>query len=417
MSAPFGDEAGDTRTWLANAFDVSEEDAALYLRVEGERVLADRGEVGRWLADLRRRHGDVRHVDALHGASYRALTAVQAPFQETVFEAVFAAAGFTHIKRPVLYALYRELCRTHNNGYGTLKNRTLYAALDVWSKRRGVPVVSRNVKWPKHRWEDAPETTADVLVLAGSAADEPRLDTPTWRRTARRDGSVSAWRCRDGVTRRGMGASRRRHPHLHPDQAARRGRRPCVVRRELPGGLIPASYRLAIFPGRRQPSPAKRAADHPAGWTGGGCARTPRRVCSPRQRARQVVEGCASLSSFFAVSPSRAAAIARRRVRAVLAARGRQRAVSRGSFVRSLPPAASSEAAAALRVSAKTIQRPSRVWSPPLHRGSAGPHTGGRRAALDRGVLMPRPNAGPRLKPKQGRGLRNPLDRAGVRRS
>lgn len=28
---------------------------------------------------------------------------------------------------------------------------------------------------PKNRWEDAPKTTADVLVLAGNAAaDEPR---------------------------------------------------------------------------------------------------------------------------------------------------------------------------------------------------------------------------------------------------
>jgi hypothetical protein len=145
VSAPFGYEAGDTRLHLA--------------------------------AMTRRRQGDARHVDALHGEDYRALTAVQAPFHETVFEAVFAAADFTHIKRPVLYALYRELCRTHNNGYGTLKNRTLYAALDVWSKRRGNAVASRNVKWPKHRWGDAPETTADVLVLAGSAAAaEPRLE-------------------------------------------------------------------------------------------------------------------------------------------------------------------------------------------------------------------------------------------------
>jgi hypothetical protein len=157
---------------LAAAFGVPVEDAKLYLREEGVRVLNDRVEVGCWLTDLRRRHGDVRHVEPLHGGDYRVLTEVQAPFHDQVFEAVFGAEDFSHVGRPVLYTLYRELCRSHNSGYGLMGNRKFYAHLDLWAKRRGLAVRVRNV----NRQKGGALTTADVFVLEGTpAADDPRL--------------------------------------------------------------------------------------------------------------------------------------------------------------------------------------------------------------------------------------------------
>jgi hypothetical protein len=155
--------------WVSEHMGVDEVEAERWMREEGSRILADRVEVGRWLSHLLLRYGVVGHVKALHGDDYRELVVAQRPFFEQVFEAVFRADGFSYIRKPVLYFLYRDACRDLNASYGLLKNRSLYKHLEVWLARQKLGIAERKVKWMAY----GGETTADVLYAPSRFEAEP----------------------------------------------------------------------------------------------------------------------------------------------------------------------------------------------------------------------------------------------------
>jgi hypothetical protein len=157
------------KCWLAEHMGLDEADAARWIRDEGAGILSDRVEVGRWLSHLLRKHGEIDHVEALHGDDYRELVTAQRPFFEQVFDAVFRADGFSYIRKPVLYLLYRDACRDLNASYGLLKNRSLYKHLEVWLARQKLGIAERKVKW----MAESGETTADVLYMPSRFEAEP----------------------------------------------------------------------------------------------------------------------------------------------------------------------------------------------------------------------------------------------------
>lgn len=150
---------------VKEAFSMPDVEAARqWIATEGVRILSDRAEVGRWLRKLSERHGDVRDVPAFHGRDYQELVRNQRPFHESIFESLFRDPAFDYIRKPHLYQLYADLCRKYNNGYGLLRNRSFYAALDVWKAREGVDLAERKVTWTRNAFAAGPQvSTADII--------------------------------------------------------------------------------------------------------------------------------------------------------------------------------------------------------------------------------------------------------------
>ncbi|WP_043363700.1 primase-helicase family protein [Belnapia sp. F-4-1] len=147
-------------------------EAEQWVRDVGQHLLRDREQVGRWLRAMQDRHGDLQHVAAFHGDSYKNLVRLQRPFHDLLFDALFKDEGFQYIRRPLLYEAYRDLAKTQNSSHATFKNRTFYAHLDSWSKREGIPLEKAKVNWrarpvntsmPAAYRPTTPATTADII--------------------------------------------------------------------------------------------------------------------------------------------------------------------------------------------------------------------------------------------------------------
>lgn len=144
-----------------------------WLHTEGASILSDPQEVARWLGYLVSKHGVVGRVAALQGEDYQRLLAVQTPLHEQVFEAVFLAEGFTHIKLSTLRDVYMDLYRRHNGGNGHLRSRKLYEQARKWLHKNRPLVVQQKVKWGSRG------TTADVFHDSTISAGGP-LSTNDW---------------------------------------------------------------------------------------------------------------------------------------------------------------------------------------------------------------------------------------------
>jgi hypothetical protein len=117
--------------WVARATGKSVAEATEWVLTEGDRLLGDRTEIGRWIGSLLRKYDGQPAPKALHTADYSRLMDRQKPLAEQVFEAVFTDPDFTHIERSTLYGFYVGLCRHENIRFSVGRN-TFYEDLEEW---------------------------------------------------------------------------------------------------------------------------------------------------------------------------------------------------------------------------------------------------------------------------------------------
>jgi hypothetical protein len=127
---------------VAETMKVSVGEAKTWIEAEGQHIVSDRAEAGRWLATLIDRHGDVDVIDGHHGEDYHAVAETQKSVEHLLFDAVFLDPRFEHIKRSTLYDLY---CHYAGGGF-KLARGTLYAKLDSWAKKNKLDITMRRCK-------------------------------------------------------------------------------------------------------------------------------------------------------------------------------------------------------------------------------------------------------------------------------
>jgi hypothetical protein len=80
----------------------------------GSKILGDKTAISKWLKSLYDKHGDVRHVRALHGEDYRNLLGKQESPAVSLARIIFEEGDFTHIKRKTMYKVYLEYSKQVN---------------------------------------------------------------------------------------------------------------------------------------------------------------------------------------------------------------------------------------------------------------------------------------------------------------
>ncbi|NQV99518.1 MAG: hypothetical protein HQ483_07455 [Rhodospirillales bacterium] len=140
--------------------------AAQWIGETGQHILSDKEEVGKWLAALTDKYGDVTYMKALHSDDYQNLKKIQQKFYINVFDTVFYDPNFRYIKQSTLLALYQHWNKEYGNGYPVARN-TFYKLARDYIKDKKLTVVEAKVKW-------GGESSANCFVL--SSHNQSQLD-------------------------------------------------------------------------------------------------------------------------------------------------------------------------------------------------------------------------------------------------
>ena len=145
----------------------SYQEAKAWIVDEGQHILSDPTEAGKWLNALIGRHGSASFVPALHGADYRAVVAIQKPLYDQVFEAIFDTQ-FNYIKKSLIYDFYQDERKLQGNR-AALGKMKFYQLADEWLQKNRPDITQATVNWDS--------STANVYIGAMSLGNrtKPKL--------------------------------------------------------------------------------------------------------------------------------------------------------------------------------------------------------------------------------------------------
>lgn len=97
--------------------DTIHKKATEWLYKDGSEIVQNPEEVAKWINHLIVKWKDKPQPTALHGEDFNRLLSAQTPMHERVVLAVFNDPKFTHIKKRILYRIYKINCAEGNNNH------------------------------------------------------------------------------------------------------------------------------------------------------------------------------------------------------------------------------------------------------------------------------------------------------------
>lgn len=138
---------------------VTEKEAKSWIETEGQFILADKEQCGKWLKSLVDKHGKITELSALRNKDYDDMVEMQKPFHVRVFEQILLDDQFSYIKQGTLYEFYKYANNRWNSGGYNLARNTFYSHLAGWIKREKIPLEMKKRLW----LVDQKTTSADVV--------------------------------------------------------------------------------------------------------------------------------------------------------------------------------------------------------------------------------------------------------------
>ena len=148
--------------------DCTVEQAKEWVETEGQYILADIKELGKWMNTLIKKHGaGVRVVNALHGEDYKSQVAMQEPLHIEVYRKIFEDRDFDHIQISLVYMYYLYCAEIEKNRY-TLGKQKFNQAMREWLEKNHPEIYETKTpaKWINGK-SNEPKT---AMVLAKTIA-------------------------------------------------------------------------------------------------------------------------------------------------------------------------------------------------------------------------------------------------------